>query len=332
MHSFFSYNSTVEANNLRGRMISAILHLLLLLIFFFFNFEVKPPEDPDAPPYVSLVQFIPAPEMVEYENGGGSKGKEGLETKEGGSQGESKETPTPQPTEESKVKDVPIEELPKPSTPAPKPVVTSEPDVVTLPSPPKVPPVSKPSENNTSTTNTPTNPIPSTPTRPTNSGSNGDDDTPGSGGSGTGSGSGQGSGDAGTGSGTGAGGGSGTGGGGGTGGGQGSGTGTGTGDGVGVDFESTGPLKRKRDVCSISPGTLAGNVVQEVAFNICINRAGNITYINYNSKASKTRDVKFVKNAMNVQRSCRYQPNPSAPFKECGVVFFKVGANIQRIN
>ncbi|NOT36712.1 MAG: hypothetical protein HOP11_04990 [Saprospiraceae bacterium] len=330
--SFYSYTATEEANSLRGGLVSAILHLLLLLILWFlFTFEVKPPEDPDAPPYVSLVQFIPAPEMVNYENAGGSKGNPGLETKEGGSQGESKETPTPQPTQDNKVKEVPVEEVPKQNTPAPKPVVTSEPDVVTLPTPPKIPPVSKPTETTTTTT-TPTTTVPTTPTKPANTGSSGDDDTPGSGGSGTGTGAGTGTGDASQGSGSGAGGGSGTGGGGGTGGGQGSGSGTGTGDGVGVDFESKGPLKRLREACGINPGTLAGPTLQEVAFNICINRTGDITYINYNSKQSKTRDVKFVKNAMTVQKSCKYKPNSSAPFKECGVVYFKVGANVQRIN
>lgn len=329
--SFYSYTATEDANSLRGGLISAILHLLLLLILLFFlTFEIKPPEDPDAPPYVSLVQFIPAPELVNYENAGGSKGNPGLETKEGGSKGESKETPTPQPTEDSKVKEVPVEEVPKQSTPAPKPVVTSEPDVVTLPTPPKIPPVSNPKP--TESTGGSTTNVPSTPTKPANTGSSGDDDTPGSGGSGTGSGAGTGSGDASQGSGSGAGGGTGTGGGGGTGGGQGGGTGTGTGDGVGVDFETKGPLKRTRERCDINPATLAGPTLQEVAFNICINRTGNITYINYNSNQSKTRDIKFVKSAMNVQRSCRYKPDPSAPFKECGVVYFKVGANIQRMN
>ena len=330
MKTFYSYTATEDANSLRGKLISAIIHLLLLFLIFFVTFEIELPEDPDAPPYVSLVQFIPAPELVNYENAGGSKGNPGLETKEGGSQGESKETPTPQPTTDTKVT-TPVEELPKQSTPAPAPVVSSEPDVVTLPSPPKIPPVSKPTETTVSNP-APTTNVPSTPTRTTNSGSSGDDDTPGSGGTGTGSGAGTGSGDANSGNGSGAGGGTGTGGGGGTGGGQGGGTGTGTGDGIGVDFESEGPLKRQRDGCNISPGTLAGPTVQEASFNICINRDGNITYITFNSKNSKTRDASFVKKAINVQRSCKYKSNPNAPRKECGIVKFIVGGNIQRLN
>lgn len=328
--SFFSYTATEDANGLRGRIISAIIHCLLFLWLWFMTFEMKAPEDPDAPPYVSLVQFIPAPEMKAYENAGGSKGAPGLEEKEGGSQGESKPTPEPQsdPVAEKKVVEAPVEKVPPPT--APKPVVTSEPDVVTLPSPPKLPPVTKPSTS-TSTSSSPTTTVPSTPTRTSNTGSSGDDNTPGSGGSGTGSGSGQGSGDANAGNGTGAGGGSGTGGGGGTGGGSGAGTGTGTGDGVGVDFEAIGKLKRMRESC-VDVYKLASPTIQEAVFNICIDRDGYIKFISYNSKESKTRDMKFVRDAMTVAKSCKFKPDPSAPRKECGTYTLRSSGVIQKLN
>ncbi|HMW38359.1 MAG: hypothetical protein K1X68_08920 [Saprospiraceae bacterium] len=328
--SFFSYKSTEEANSIRGQVISGIIHCLLFLALLFSAFEVKPPEDPDAPPYVSLVQFIPAPELKAYENAGGSKGAPGIETKEGGSQGESKATPTPSPVTETKVQDVPVEKIPPPS--APKPVVTSEPDVVTLPTPPKIPPVSKPTPTETpTTTSTPSTSVPSTPVKTSSGGSSGDDNTPGNGGNGTGSGSSQGSGDANTGNGSGAGGGAGTGGGGGTGGGAGSGSGAGTGEGAGVDFESTGPLRRLRESCE-GVNKLAGPTVQEAVFNICIDRDGYIKYISYNSAKSRTRDFKFVRDAMSVAKSCKFKANPSAPKKECGTYTLRSSGVIQRIN
>lgn len=332
--SFFSYKSTEEANSIRGQVISAIIHCLLFLLLWFTVFEMKPPEDPNAPPYVSLVQFIPAPELKEYENAGGSKGAPGMETKEGGSEGESKPTPTPEsePVADKKVEEAPIEKIP-PSNPAPKPVVTDEPDVVKLPSPPKIPPVVKPNPTPVeSGTTTPTTSVPSTPTKTSTSGSSGDDNTPGSGGQGTGSGSGQGSGDANQGAGTGAGGGSGTGGGGGTGGGAGAGTGTGTGDGVGVDFETRGPLRRLREICTVDSKILAGPTIQKAVFNICINRNGDITFRTYNSKLSSTRDPKFVQKAYQVVNSCKFKANPSAPTKECGTYTLSTAGVIQRIN
>ncbi|MEP7196947.1 MAG: hypothetical protein ABI851_10535 [Saprospiraceae bacterium] len=332
MQHFFSYNATEDANGLRGRLISFIVHILLLMLFWINIFDMKPPEDPNAPPYVSLVQFIPAPEMKAYEDAGGSKGDPGMEAKEGGSNGEEKQNPIPEP--ETKVKETPVEELPKTVPAGPKPVITSsEPDVVTLPSPPKLPPITKPSPVITSEgkpTTTPTT-IPTTPTRSGNSGSSGDDNTPGSGGSGTGNGTGQGSGDANSGNGSGAGGGSGTGGGGGTGGGSGAGTGSGTGDGVGVDFDAIGILNRQRESC-VDAKKLAGPTVQKAVFNICINRDGYITYCSYNSKKSATRDMKFVRDAMSVAKSCKFKPNPAANKKECGTYTLSSTGIIQKMN
>lgn len=327
--SYFSYIKTEQKNSIRSTIYAILVHLLLLLLIFFFQFEITPPEDPDAPPYLSLVSFIPVEKIKQYDDAGGSKGAEGLETKEGGSEGnaEASPTPEPEPVAESKVESKPVEAIPAPS--GPKPVVTSsEPDVVTLPSPPKIPPVSSPTSTSGST-GSPT--VPSTPTSTTTHSSSGDDDSPGTGGSGTGTGTGQGSGDASSGSGTGAGGGSGTGGGGGTGGGEGAGTGGGTGDGVGVNFDEVGELRRRREFCSINPNTLAGPVMQSAVFNICIDRQGNITYATFNSKKSLTRDIKFVRAANAQIRSCKYFANPSAPRKECGTVTIKIAGMEKRL-
>jgi len=326
---YFSYVKTEQKNSIKGTVYAIIAHILLLLLIFFFKFEIIPPDDPEAPPYLSLVSFVPIEKIKQYENAGGSKGAEGLETKEGGSEGESKPSPTPEPVEvaDKKVETTPVEKIPTPS--GPKTVVTtSEPDIVSLPSPPKVTTTTTTSETTGATTTTNT----TIPSRTTTHSSSGDEDTPGSGGTGTGSGAGQGSGDATTGSGTGAGGGSGTGGGGGTGGGEGSGTGSGTGDGVGVNFDELGELRRRRESCSIDARSLAGPVLQSAVFNICIDRQGYITYTSFDSKKSLTRDIKFVRAAMSQIKSCKYVPNPSAARKECGKVTVKIAGMEKRLN
>ncbi|MBK9272398.1 MAG: hypothetical protein IPM48_12465 [Saprospiraceae bacterium] len=324
---YFSYVKTEQKNSIKGTVYAIIAHLLLLLIIFFFKFEIIPPEDPDSPPYLSLVSFVPLEKMKQYENAGGSKGAEGLETKEGGSEGESKPSPTPEPVEvaDKKVETTPVEKIPTPS--GPKTVVTTtEPDIVTLPTPPKVTITTTPTES-TGTSSTTT-----TPTKTTTHSSSGDEDTPGTGGTGTGSGAGTGSGGSSSGSGTGAGGGTGTGGGGGSGGGEGSGTGSGTGDGVGVNFDELGELRRRRESCSIDARTLAGPVLQSAVFNICIDRQGYITYTSFNSKKSLTRDIKFVRAAMAQIKSCKYVANPSAARKECGMVTVKIAGMEKRLN
>ena len=94
---YFSYVRTEQKNSIKGTVYAILVHLLLLLIFFLKMFDITPPEDPEQPPYLSLVEFIPVEKMKEYDNAGGSKGEEGLETLEGGSQGNQEQTPEPEP-------------------------------------------------------------------------------------------------------------------------------------------------------------------------------------------------------------------------------------------
>lgn len=328
----FSYHKEEQKNSFKAMATALTVVLLLLLLIFFFKFDIKIPEDPDAPPYLSLIDFIPAEKVKDYEDAGGSKGDEGIEDLEGGSKGNQEQTPQPEPEPmaEKKVETTPVEKIPTPS--APKPILTSsEPDIVKLPTPP---PIKVPAKTSTDVVTAPKQEVPSTtPSKPastTTSTSSGDDDTPGSGGTGTGSGSGNGAGDSNSGSGTGAGGGSGTGGGGGTGGGSGAGTGAGTGDGVGIDFESTGPLKRKR-IGGPSLKTLAGETVQYVVFDICIDRSGNVTYKKYNSKQSKSKDITFIRKALDLVKEWKFELGPSAPKKECGTVTFKNDGVIKQL-
>ena len=325
----FSYHKTEQKNSFKAFVTSVSIVLLLFLLIFFFRFDIKIPEDPDLPPYLSLIDFIPEEKIIAYENAGGSKGAEGFEDLEGGSQGNQDQTPQPEPepVAEEKVEEVAVEKIPTPT--APKPVVTStEPDVVKLPSPPVVNIPAKPAPEVVTAPKTET--TPSQPTSTTTSTSSGDNDTPGSGGTGTGSGSGTGAGDSNNGSGAGSGGGAGTGGGGGTGGGTGAGTGAGTGDGVGVDFESTGPLQRKR-IANNNMRVLAGEKLQMVAFDICIDRTGNVTYRKFNFKQSSTRDIPFVKKAMELVKEWKFEANPAAPKKECGVVKIKIEGKVNQL-
>lgn len=327
----FSYHLTEQRNSIKAKIYSAIIISLLLLLVFFYKFDIVVPEDLEAPPYLSLIEFIPQESIKKYENAGGSKGQEGLETLEGGSQGNAEQTPEPEsePVAEKKVETTPVEKIP--SSPASTPILTnSEPDIVKLPSPPKINPTTKPTSPSTTTTSVPETKSTPTPSTNTTHTSSGDDDHPGSGGSGTGSGAGQGAGDANTGAGDGAGGGSGTGGGGGTGGGAGAGTGAGTGEGTGVDFEAIGVLKRAR-IYSPDLKKLASATQQKVVFNICINREGDITYNGFNSKLSSTKEIKFVREAMGLMKQFKFKPNPSAARKECGTVTIASGGVLQKL-
>ena len=55
----------------QGKIVGSISILLLLLILIYFlRFEIKPPEELDAPPYLSLVDFIPIERIKDYEDAG----------------------------------------------------------------------------------------------------------------------------------------------------------------------------------------------------------------------------------------------------------------------
>ena len=301
----FSYHLTEQRNSIKAKIYSAIIISLLLLLVFFYKFDIVVPEDLEAPPYLSLIEFIPQESIKKYENAGGSKGQEGLETLEGGSQGNSEQTPEPEsePVAEKKVETTPVEKIP--SSPASTPILTnSEPDIVKLPSPPKINPSTKPTSPSTTTTSVPETKSTPTPSTTTNHTSSGDDDHPGSGGTGTGSGAGQGAG---------------------------SGTGAGTGEGTGVDFEAIGVLKRAR-IYSPDLKKLASATQQKVVFNICINREGDIIYNGFNSKLSSTKEIKFVREAMGLMKQFKFKPNPSAARKECGTVTIASGGIQQRLN
>ena len=328
----FSYHLTEQRNSIKSKIYSAIIISLLLLLIFYYKFDIIVPEDIEAPPYLSLIEFIPQESIKKYENAGGSKGQEGLETLEGGSQGNAEQTPEPEsePVAEKKIETTPVEKIP--SSPAATPILTnSEPDIVKLPSPPKINPATKPTTTSPTTTSVPETKSTPTPSTTTTHTSSGDDDHPGSGGSGTGAGTGQGAGDSNTGAGSGAGGGAGTGGGGGTGGGAGAGTGAGTGEGAGVDFEAIGDLKRAR-IYAPNLKKLASATQQKVVFDVCVNREGDITYQSFNSAKSSTKEIKFVREAMGLMKQFKFKPNPSAARKECGRVTISSGGIQQRLN
>lgn len=328
----FSYYLTEQRNSIKSKIYSAIIILLLLLLVFFYKFKIVVPEDIEAPPYLSLIEFIPQESIKKYEHSGGSKGQDGLETLEGGSQGNADQTPEPEsePVAEKKIEITPLEKIPSSSVATPI-LTNSEPDIVKLPSPPKINPATKPTTTSPTTTSIPETKSTPTPSTTTTHTSSGDDDHPGSGGSGTGSGTGQGAGDANTGAGDGAGGGAGTGGGGGTGGGAGAGTGAGTGEGTGVDFEAIGDLKRAR-IYAPNLKKLASSTQQKVVFDVCVNREGDITYQSFNSAKSSTKEIKFVREAMGLMKQFKFKPNPSAARKECGRVTIASGGVQQRLN
>ena len=183
----FSYYLTEQRNSIKSKIYSAIIILLLLLLVFFYKFKIVVPEDIEAPPYLSLIEFIPQESIKKYEHSGGSKGQDGLETLEGGSQGNADQTPEPEsePVAEKKIEITPLEKIPSSSVATPI-LTNSEPDIVKLPSPPKINPATKPTTTSPTTTSIPETKSTPTPSTTTTHTSSGDVDHPGSGGSGTG--------------------------------------------------------------------------------------------------------------------------------------------------
>lgn len=318
----FSYYLTEQRNSIKSKIYSAIIITLLLLLVFYSKFEIVVPENPESPPYLSLVEFIPRESIKKYENVSGSKGQEGLETKAGGSLGIGTQSPQSELIADNKVEPVQVEKIP--SSLAATPILTnSEPDVVKLPSPPKINFTTR--QNITSPTSTSFQEAKSTPTSSTSTtySSSEDNDHPGFGGSGTGAGQGEGNAN------TGAAGGLGTGSGRGTGGGASA--DTGADEGIGVNQEEIGDLKRAR-IYSPDLKKLASATQQKVVFLVCINREGEITYQSFNSAKSTTKEIKFVREASELMKQFKFKPNSNATKKECGNVTIESGGVQQRLN
>jgi len=317
----FSYYLTEQRNSIKSKIYSAIIITLLLLLVVYYKFEIVVPENPESPPYLSLVEFIPRESIKKYENASGSKGQEGLETKAGGSLGNGDQSHQSEEIADNKVEPVQVEKIP--SSLAPTPILTnSEPDVVKLPSPPKINFTTRQNATSTSFQEAKSTPTSSTSTTYTSSE---DNDQPGSGGSGIGTGAGQGAGNTNIG----ATGGLGIGGGGGTGGGESA--GTGADEGIGVNQEEIGDLKRAR-IYSPDLKKLASATQQKVVFLVCINREGEITYQSFNSAKSTTKEIKFVREASELMKQFKFKPNPNATKKECGNVTIESGGVQQRLN
>ena len=324
MSQIYYYDAhKIESGHRRtGILISAIIHALLLLIFFLRILDFSKEPEQEIGVEILLPSQIVMEEPPIATGGGSSPGPESEEAQQGGSKG-SEAKPALEEMEKQIDRAEPQKTIPVPTTPAPKPVlVEAEPQVVKV-DPPKV-------ETHTPTTRPSpevikppvgTKPAPSTGGAHGTSGnaSTGDDDNPGSGGTGTGTGTGTGAGPANSGSGAGG------------GGGTGSGTGTGSGDGVGVDFDETGPLKRK-PIWRPDLKDLARVNAQIVVFNMCINREGLVTYIKYNPKLSKTKDMKFILEAQRKMQQYKFQVDQKAPKKECGTYTFNAAGMIQRLN
>lgn len=331
MAQYYHYDaSKIESNHKKiGYLISGIIHALLLLLIMWRILELPV----EAPQEYAIELLGPTPQYVEpiVENdpgGGNSAGPEDTAPKEGGSAGsEAPESKTPEDAVkvEDKVEEKiePVKPAPVPTQSNPKPILTTPTPEVVKVDPPKVEHPG-PVRPNPVPSNDP--PVVSKPT-PTTGGANGnsgrassgDNDSPGTGGSGTGSGTGTGSGGANTGTGTGG------------GGGTGNGTGGGVGDGAGVDFDAIGILKRKV-VSRPDIKDLARENAQSVVFNMCINREGAVTYIRYNPKMSKTKDVNFIREATKKMSQYKFQSDPKAPRKECGTYTFTTTGVIQKLN
>jgi hypothetical protein len=95
----------------------------------------------------------------------------------------------------------------------------------------------------------------------------------------------------------------------------------------GINFNSIGPLTRRR-LPNSNMHVLAYEKPQVIAFDICINRIGDIIYTRFNFKQSKTKDIAVIKKASILVREWKFEEDISAPEKECGVVKIKINGKV----
>ncbi|MDX1683763.1 MAG: hypothetical protein R3275_00940 [Saprospiraceae bacterium] len=86
-------------------------------------------------------------------------------------------------------------------------------------------------------------------------------------------------------------------------------------------FDGEGPLRRRvkiRPDCAHLAYTDA-----KIVLDLCINRAGDVTYSKYNLRMSSIKDRKYARDITNCFRDIVFESDFTAPSKECGTYSYK---------
>lgn len=96
-------------------------------------------------------------------------------------------------------------------------------------------------------------------------------------------------------------------------------------DGTGVyDGTGNGVFGRKVVYRDLSAAKAAINASGKVVTKVCINRAGNVTYVELLASETTLKDREGLKLYLKAARGYKFQPDPTAPKEQCGKLSFIV--------
>lgn len=298
----------------KGARISFVIHaLLLLLIFFYYLPKIDPAELEDQPPYAVKVDFTfeeSSLSKLAHDDAGARRAK--AESAPAAEEKPQEETPQKEDVvkpEEIEITKTQVIDIPRPDIKVPNPVLIptdNSPVVTSTPveeAPVKVSETPKPSAPEPVKT-TPSKPAPTSGSGSTTGTSTKPSTVEGAGGpgkadAGTGAGRDKGNdGNAGAGN-----------------------VSEGTGE---YDGSGDGVFGRKIIVRDLSATKAAISVTGRVVTKICINRAGNVTFVELIPSETTIRDKNALKLYMKAARGYKFQPDLTAPKEQCGKLSFKV--------
>ncbi|MEY3422501.1 MAG: hypothetical protein RIR48_2818 [Bacteroidota bacterium] len=298
----------------KGVRISFLIHaLLLLLIFFYYLPKIDPAELEDQPPYAVKVDFTfeeSSLSKLAHDDAGARRAK--AESAPAAVEKPQEETPQKEDVvkpEEIEITKPQVIDIPRPDIKVPNPVLIptdNSPVVTSTPveeAPVKVSETPKPSAPEPVKT-TPSKPAPTSGSGSTTGTSTKPSTVEGAGGpgkadAGTGAGRDKGNdGNAGAGN-----------------------VSEGTGE---YDGSGDGVFGRKIIVRDLSATKAAISVTGRVVTKICINRAGNVTFVELIPSETTIRDKNALKLYMKAARGYKFQPDLTAPKEQCGKLSFKV--------
>ncbi len=306
-----------QKNKSRGRIISFVIHALLLLLAFIYYLPAAEIDlEDEKPPYAVKVDFTfkeSSMSKLAHDNEGAQRAKsESAPAEEKPQETPKEEVTKPEEIEVTKPQEI---EVTKPVIKLPTPVVIPRNDEVIITkapaeeapikvSEPTRTPVPVPTKS-TSTTTSPSSTSGSTSGTSTSKPSTVDGKAGGTGkgNEGTGAGRDKGNdGDAGSGNAS---------------------DGTGDYDGTGDGVFGRKPIYRDKSIIKKAV-TSSG----KIAVKVCINRAGNVTYLELINNETTVKDKPTLKLYLQAARTYKFQPDLSAPKEQCGKLKFIVDNSI----
>ena len=61
-----------------------------------------------------------------------------------------------------------------------------------------------------------------------------------------------------------------------------------------------------------------------IVFKVCINRRGNVTYVEINNALTTIKDKKLLREALSSLQKYKYEPDFTSPREQCGKYTLKV--------